>query len=127
MLDRLKTWARALRREAHVLHIAARHPRTPWYAKVLAVAIAAYALSPIDLIPDVIPVLGWLDEVLLLPIAIAGVLKLVPADVLAESRALAAATADRPSSLAGAAAIVALWGGAIAAAAWIVYSRHHAW
>lgn len=113
MLDKLVGWARSLRREAHALHIAARHPRTPWYAKALAVAIAAYALSPIDLIPDVIPVLGFLDEVLLLPVAIAGVLRLVPADVMEESRASAAADAERPVGWAGAAIIVAIWAIAI--------------
>lgn len=117
MLDKLVGWARSLRREAHALHIAARHPRTPWYAKALAVAIAAYALSPIDLIPDVIPVLGFLDEVLLLPVAIAGVLRLVPADVMEESRASAAADAERPVGWAGAAIIVAIWAIAIVGAA----------
>lgn len=121
MLDRLKSWARTLRREAHALYLAARAPRTPWYAKALALAIAAYALSPIDLIPDFIPVLGLLDEVLLLPIAIAGVLKLVPADVMEECRAAAAAAAERPVSWPAAAAIALVWVLAIGWSAWTVY------
>jgi uncharacterized membrane protein YkvA (DUF1232 family) len=70
MLKRLKDWARAVKRDVHGLWLAARDPRTPWYAKAVALGIAAYALSPIDLIPDFIPVLGYLDEVILLPLAI---------------------------------------------------------
>ena len=104
MFSRLRQWARTIKREAHALYIAARHPRTPWYAKALALVIAAYALSPIDLIPDFIPILGFLDDVILLPLAIAGVLKLVPADVMSESRAAAAAaaaTASQPRCLSG--------------------------
>ncbi|RAI44616.1 YkvA family protein [Rhodoplanes roseus] len=121
MLNRLEAWARSLRREAHALYIAARHPRTPWYAKVLAVAIAAYALSPIDLIPDFIPVLGLVDELLLLPAAIAGVLSLVPVDVIEESRARAAAESERPRGWAGAAIVVAVWAAIVGGAAWVAY------
>ena len=121
MLNRLKSWARTLRREAHALYLAARDPRTPWYAKALALAIAGYALSPIDLIPDFIPVLGLLDEALLLPIAIAGVLKLVPADVMAECRVIAAAAAERPVSWPAAVAIALVWLLAIGWSAWAAY------
>ncbi len=121
MLKRLSEWARLIRREAHALYIAARHPRTPWYAKVLAIAIAAYALSPIDLIPDFIPVLGLLDEVVLMPLAIAGVLMLVPDDVMAESRATAAAASERPVSRAAAVVIALIWVAAIAASGWLFY------
>ena len=71
-LQRLKDWARLIRRDAVALYLAARDPRVSWYAKALAVLIAAYAFSPIDLIPDFIPVLGYLDELILLPLAIAG-------------------------------------------------------
>lgn len=63
----LRTWARALKRDAHAVWLLARDPRTPWYAKAVALVVAAYALSPIDLIPDVIPVLGYLDDVILVP------------------------------------------------------------
>ena|ERR1043165_8442005 len=121
MLIRLRHWARSIRLEAHALYIAARHPRTPWYAKALALAIAAYALSPIDLIPDFIPILGFVDEVLLLPLAIAGVLKLVPADVIAESRAAAAAAAERPMSRVAAVVVVTVWVAAIGLTGWLVY------
>ena len=109
MLSRLRQWARAIQRDAHALYIAARHPRTPWYAKALALAIAAYAFSPIDLIPDFIPILGFVDDLILLPLAIVFVLTLIPADVMAESQAAAAAAADRPVSRAAAVLIVLVW------------------
>jgi uncharacterized membrane protein YkvA (DUF1232 family) len=87
MLARLRTWAAAIKRETLVVWFACRDPRTPWYAKGLAILVVAYALSPIDLIPDFIPVLGLLDELLLLPAALWLVLRLVPAPVLADARA----------------------------------------
>src|ERR1044072_9106600 len=106
VIARWKQWARLIKRDAHALHLAARHPRTPWYAKALAIAIAAYALSPIDLIPDFIPILGFVDDVLLLPLAIAGGLTLVRADVMAESGAAAAAAAERQTSRIAAVVVV---------------------
>jgi uncharacterized membrane protein YkvA (DUF1232 family) len=109
MLKQVKDWARALKRDVHALYLAARDPRTPWYAKAVALAIAAYALSPIDLIPDFIPVLGYLDEVILLPLAILLAVRLVPPDVMAEHRAAAIRAEGRPISRAGAACIVAVW------------------
>ncbi len=109
MLRRLRDWARALRREVHALWLAARDPRTPWYARAFALAVAAYALSPIDLIPDFIPVLGYLDELVLLPLALLLAIRLVPREVMEEHRATARAAQRRPVSRAGAAAIVALW------------------
>jgi len=113
VLERLKSWAAALKREALVLWFASRAPRAPWYAKWLAVFIVAYALSPIDLIPDFIPVIGFLDEVILLPGAIWLTLKLMPQQVLldARARALAWLEAHRPKPrnwIAGA-LIVLLW------------------
>ena len=69
---------RSIRREVHAVYLAARDPRTPWYAKALAGAVAAYALSPIDLIPDFIPVLGYLDDVIIVPLGILAVLRLIP-------------------------------------------------
>jgi len=113
VLERLKSWAAALKREALVLWFASRDPRAPWYAKWLAVFIVAYALSPIDLIPDFIPVIGFLDEVILLPGAIWLTLKLMPQQVLldARARALAWLEAHRPKPrnwIAGA-LIVLLW------------------
>ncbi|MFZ4409534.1 MAG: YkvA family protein [Paracraurococcus sp.] len=109
MLRRLRDWARAIRRDVHALWLAARDPRTPWIARLLAVVLAAYALSPIDLIPDVIPVLGLLDEAILLPLGILLAVRLIPPPLLAEFRAAAAAAQARPGSRAGAAIVVVLW------------------
>lgn len=108
-LAKLRHWAWSLKRDAIALYLAARDPRVPWYGKALAGAIAAYALSPIDLIPDFIPVLGYLDELILLPLAIAGVLRLIGPEILAEHRVTAAKLAERPVSMNGAAAIVTMW------------------
>ena len=96
-------------RDGLALYIAARDARTPWFAKLLALLVAAYALSPIDLIPDAIPVLGLVDEVILLPIAIALIARLIPVDVMTESRAAAQAMVERPRSKAGAAIIIGVW------------------
>lgn len=118
MLRRIKGWARGLKRDVHALYLAARDPRTPWYAKAFALAIAAYALSPIDLIPDFIPVLGYLDEVILLPLAILLAVRLVPPDVMTEHRAAAIMAEGRPISRAGAVFTVAVWLLAAAALLW---------
>ena len=112
-MQRLRLWAEALKREVMTLWFACRDPRTPWYARVLAMLIVAYALSPIDLIPDFIPVLGYLDELILLPAGIYLVLKLVPAEALADARARAQAWVDsrkpKPRNWIAAAVIVLLW------------------
>ena len=118
---RLKEWARAIRRDAHALYLAARDTRTPWYAKAVAAAIAAYALSPIDLIPDFIPVLGFLDEVILLPVGMWIVMRLIPEEVMAEHRATAALAAARPVSRRAAVTIVVIWFGLAAVGAWLAY------
>ena len=111
-------WARAIRCDVHAHWLAGRDPRVPWYAKAVALLIAAYALSPIDLIPDFVPILGYLDEVILLPPAILLAVKLVPPELMAEHRAAAAKAERRPVSRAGAAMIVALWLLASAALVW---------
>lgn len=108
IVERLKGWARALKRDVIALQLAARDPRVPWYAKLLAAAVAAYALSPIDLIPDFIPVLGYLDDLIIVPAGIWLAIRLVPPTVMAEHRA-AAANIARQRSWAGAAAIIAIW------------------
>jgi uncharacterized membrane protein YkvA (DUF1232 family) len=118
MLRKVKDWALAIKRDVHALWLAARDPRTPWYAKALALGIAAYALSPIDLIPDFIPVLGYLDDALLLPLAIMLAVRLVPAEVMAEHREAAGRAQGRPVSRVGGAFIVALWLSAAAMVAW---------
>ena len=121
MLASLRHKARALTRECHALYFAARDPRTPWYVKAFAAGIAAYALSPIDLIPDFIPVLGLLDDVVLLPLAIVVVLRLIPPEVMAESRVRAAEAAARPVSRGVTVVIVLIWIGALAATVWLAY------
>lgn len=93
--QKVKSWARKLAEESYVLYLAARDPRTPWYAKVLAGGVAAYALSPIDLIPDFIPVLGYLDDLLILPVGIALAIRAIPSEVLVDCRAEAARRRER--------------------------------
>jgi uncharacterized membrane protein YkvA (DUF1232 family) len=119
--DRFRQWARAVKRDIHALYLAAGDPRVPWYAKVVAVSVAAYALSPIDLIPDVVPVIGYLDDILIVPVGILLAVKLVPAELMREFRATAASAEDeRALGRLGAAIIVLLWVfGLIAAALWI--------
>ena len=108
VLERLKVWARALKRDVVALWLAARDPRVPWGAKIVAAAVAAYALSPIDLIPDFVPVLGYLDDLLLVPLGIWFAMKLIPAALVQELRSRAAEQ-DRPSSIAGLVIVVSLW------------------
>jgi uncharacterized membrane protein YkvA (DUF1232 family) len=110
----------ALKREVVALWLAARDPRTPIAAKLLAGAVAAYALSPIDLIPDLIPVLGLLDDLLILPAGIWLALRLVPPEVLAACRTRAALLAERPASRGAAVAIGAIWFAAVAGLDWYV-------
>ncbi|BCG25280.1 hypothetical protein TUM18999_34710 [Pseudomonas tohonis] len=107
--ERIRRWARALKRDVHALWIAARDSRTPWQAKALALVVAAYALSPIDLIPDFIPVLGYLDDLLIVPLGIWLVIRLIPPELMEEYRRAAAVATQRPSSRVAAALIVALW------------------
>ena len=111
LLARLREWARRLKGETLVLALVAGHPDTPWYAKVLILAVVAYALSPIDLIPDFIPVLGYLDDLILLPLGIALAIRLVPPDVMAECRAKAGrvAAAGRRAGLKAAFVVAAIW------------------
>src|SRR3954469_13869886 len=98
MASKLKDWARSSKRAVLAVSLAAGDPRTPWYAKALAMCVAGYALSPIDLIPDFIPVLGYLDDAVIVPLGLLAVGKLIPAEVMAESRPAAAALAERPVS-----------------------------
>ena len=108
-IARAKAWARGIKRDVVALWLAARDPRTPWYAKVAAGCVAAYALSPIDLIPDFIPVFGYLDDLLIVPLGILLVVRLIPAPLMAELRTAADALEGRPVSRWAAAAIVTLW------------------
>jgi uncharacterized membrane protein YkvA (DUF1232 family) len=117
----LRGWARRIKRDALTVYFAARHPGTPWLVRMLALGVAAYALSPIDLIPDFVPVLGYLDDLLLVPLGVMLVVRLLPATVLDESRARASAAVDRPISRWAAAVIIALWAAAIGWTAWFGY------
>jgi uncharacterized membrane protein YkvA (DUF1232 family) len=105
----VKTWAQHLRREALVVWLAARDPRVPITAKALALLVAAYAFSPIDLVPDFVPVLGLLDDLVLVPAGVWLVIHLIPKPVVAELRAEAARLAVRPVSRAGIAVVLVLW------------------
>jgi uncharacterized membrane protein YkvA (DUF1232 family) len=111
--ERLRDWARRLKRDAMTLWFARAHPATPWTAKVLAAIVVAYALSPIDLIPDFVPVLGYVDDVILLPLLIWLALRLLPPEVIAESRRQAEAWLQRrearPRSWAGAIGVGLVW------------------
>lgn len=113
ILERPRTWARRIKRDGVTLWFAGKHPRTPWHAKALGLFVVAYALSPIDLIPDFIPILGYVDDVLLLPALIWLTVRLLPAEVLADCRQQAdewlRARGTKPTSRAGAVLVVGLW------------------
>jgi len=121
MADGWRTWARAIKRDVHALYLASRDPRVPWYAKGGALLVAGYALSPIDLIPDFIPILGYLDDVILVPLGIALVVRLIPPAIMAEHRAAAAAAHDRPVSRVAAVVIAGIWIAAATLGAWLAY------
>ena len=108
------TWkekARALKRETYAVYLACRDPRVPWYGRMLAACIVGYAFSPIDLIPDFVPVLGYLDDLILIPLGIALLLKIIPSEVIAEcrERAAVAMAGGKPTNWIAAGIIVAIW------------------
>jgi uncharacterized membrane protein YkvA (DUF1232 family) len=106
------TWqdrVRSLKRDVVAIALAVKDPRVPWYAKAVGACVIAYALSPIDLIPDFIPVIGYLDDLVLVPLGLLLVLRLIPPPILAEHRAAAAKIAERPVSRAGAVGVIAVW------------------
>jgi len=123
MFYNIKNWARRLIRDVHAVYLAAYDPRVPWYAKILAAAVAGYALSPIDLIPDFIPVLGYADDLIIVPLGIRLVVSLIPNEVMAECRARAEAAEQRPRSTVAAVAIIAIWVGAAAMLGWVGFTR----
>jgi uncharacterized membrane protein YkvA (DUF1232 family) len=124
MFNRLKEWAQRVKRDVLALYLAARDPRVPWYAKALAALVAAYALSPIDPIPDFIPVLGYLDELILLPLGIIAVVRLIPAEVMADLRLQAEERMlIRPRSAVGAALVILLWLASAVFLVWILFKR----
>ena len=115
---RAKAWARRIKHDVVAVYHAARDQRTPWAVRLLALLVAAYALSPIDLIPDFVPVLGYLDDLLLVPLGLLLVIRLLPPEVLADARRRAAATLARPRSLAAGVAIGTLWVALAAGGLW---------
>ena len=106
----LRKWAKALKQQTLIVYFAARDPRTTWPVRMLALFVAAYALSPIDLIPDFIPVLGYLDDLIIVPLGLMLVLRMVPPEVVRSAQEHALAAVERPVSRAMAVAIVAIWG-----------------
>lgn len=108
-LDSAMAWARRIKRDVVAVYFAARDPDTPLAVRILALAVAAYALSPIDLIPDFIPVLGYLDDLLIVPLGLLIVVRLLPPPVLASSREKATAALSRPRSKVAAVVIVCIW------------------
>ncbi|QGP79848.1 YkvA family protein [Sphingobium sp. CAP-1] len=113
MLTAIKGWAKRLKRDVVALWIAARSAKTPWVARIIALLVAGYALSPIDLIPDVIPVLGLLDDLLIVPLGIALAVACIPAALMARYRREAERVLARPVSRVGAAVILLLWLGVL--------------
>ncbi len=111
MLDRWKSWARTLKGEVYALYLAYKDPRVPWYARVFAGCVVAYAFSPIDLIPDFIPVIGYLDDLILVPLGIALAVRMIPATVLTECREEShrVMAAGKPVNRVAAAVIIGIW------------------
>jgi uncharacterized membrane protein YkvA (DUF1232 family) len=110
--------AKRLKSETLALYLATRDPRTPWLARLVAAAVVAYAFSPIDLIPDFVPVLGYLDDLILVPLGLALAIRLIPAPVLADCRIRARELAQRPVSRVAAVVIVVVWLAVVALVAW---------
>jgi len=110
MFEKLRSRARALKNEAYAIYLAAKDPRTPWYAKALIYIVVAHTFSPVDLIPDFIPILGYLDDIIITPLGIALAVRLIPPEVLKETR-LAVTTQgfDRRVGLVGAGIIIIIW------------------
>lgn len=110
MLEKLKSRARALKNEAFAVYLAAKDPRTPWYAKALIFFVVAHTFSPIDLIPDFIPVLGYLDDLIITPAGLALAVRLIPVEVLTEARAKVATSGlERSVGYIGAGIIIFIW------------------
>jgi uncharacterized membrane protein YkvA (DUF1232 family) len=120
LIEGAKKWARSIKRDVVALWLAARDSRTPPGAKLVAGMVAAYALSPIDLIPDFIPVLGYLDDLVILPLGIMLAVRLIPVELMTEFRTSAASSGGKPGSRAGLVAIISIWIGAALLAGWIV-------
>ena len=121
----IRKWAKRLKHQTMVVYYAARDPRTPWFVRLLALAVAAYALSPIDLIPDFIPVLGYLDDLIIVPLGLALVVRLIPADVAASAKEQALAASRRPTSRVMAVLVVTLGVLTLGGLGWWVFRKVH--
>ena len=121
VVSRLRQRANMIKRDTYAVYFACRDPRTPWYAKVFAGGVVAYALSPIDLIPDFIPVLGYLDDLILVPLGIALAVKMIPGPVLVDCRARAQVASERPRNRTAAAIIIVIWLAAAGLLIWLAY------
>jgi uncharacterized membrane protein YkvA (DUF1232 family) len=119
-VGRLERWARRLKVEIYALYLAYRDPRVPWYARAFAALVVGYAFSPIDLIPDAIPILGYLDDLLIVPLGIALAIRMIPPPVLAECREEARNAEDRPVNRVAAVVVVTIWIALAASAVWLV-------
>ena len=119
-IGRLEQWARRLKVEVHALYLAYKDSRVPWYARAFAALVVGYAFSPIDLIPDPIPVLGYLDDLIIVPLGVALAIRMIPPPVLAECREEARHAEDRPVSKIAAVVVVAVWVVLAALAVWLV-------
>ncbi|HZG62805.1 MAG TPA: YkvA family protein [Rubrobacteraceae bacterium] len=108
-IERLKSWAKKLKSELYTLYLAYKDPRVPLHAKIFTAVVVGYAFSPIDLIPDAIPILGYLDDLLLVPLGIAIAVRMIPRQVLAECREKAQTLAARPVNRTAAVAVVSVW------------------
>ncbi len=126
IIEKWKQKARALKQELHALYLACKDKRTPWYAKVLGICVIGYALSPIDLIPDPIPILGYVDDLILLPLGIAAVRKMIPLEILAECRekAMEASTKPKKRNWIAASVIIAIW---VLVAIWVIRWLVNSW
>jgi uncharacterized membrane protein YkvA (DUF1232 family) len=118
IIESTKIWARSIKTDVVALYLAGRDPRTPWLAKAVALAVAAYALSPIDLIPDFIPVLGYLDDLIIVPLGILLAVRLIPAALMAEFRAMATERGKLPTNRFAAAVIIGIWIAGLVVIAW---------
>jgi uncharacterized membrane protein YkvA (DUF1232 family) len=118
LFERLKRWAGRLKVETYALYLAYRDPRVPWYARVFAALVVGYAFSPIDLIPDPIPIIGYLDDLILVPLGLALAIRMIPAEILAECREKARRLSKKPVNRVAAVVVVAVW---LALAALAVY------
>jgi uncharacterized membrane protein YkvA (DUF1232 family) len=118
LFERLKRWAGRLKVETYALYLAYRDPRVSWYARVFAALVVGYAFSPIDLIPDPIPVIGYLDDLILVPLGLALAIRMIPAEILAECREKARRLSKKPVNRVAAVVVVAVW---LALAALAVY------